>query len=478
MPRESAIYVYIFWVDNVFSSLVASALCEVFPQYSFSRRFTVFRLLEMLAYDLLVVLVTSFLCWFAIRAFRAAQLRQQASNQPVRNRDAVRNLFSKLLAYGSSFTMATVHKMAVTFGWLGLQTSINGNADVIGSFGSGTGQCKDKRTTTVVLISLVYAVLICGLLLALSIIIIEASEFQQSRMRRFLLRMLSESYSIAVGWSIFNVSETIFKCGLPSLYTSGEGEIFRGLLTTAIGFALYTTCIYERRDSSKSLLTWGDAKKARNGSHVDIGSRGACARWLQHLIYFGDKSIHVTVALTIVDTYLIPIQRIYGSSMGAFMWLSTCAVVISIAASVLTVWSTAALRDTPYYNFFIKSAGWVAAYSWWYAFDVVLKSLYGHSYLVRALLTLSIGVLVTVVTAAIATLLLHIVFNDTGDEVDSDPGSSETSGLMPKDSSSRSVSHADGTAILLNQSAMFAFALPTIEDDEAEEEESSNSIVI
>ena len=58
MLNESALYVYIFWVDNVFSSLVASALCEVFPQYSFSRNFSLSGLAEMLAYDFLVVTST------------------------------------------------------------------------------------------------------------------------------------------------------------------------------------------------------------------------------------------------------------------------------------------------------------------------------------------------------------------------------------------------------------------------------------
>jgi hypothetical protein len=488
MLNESALYVYIFWVDNVFSSLVASALCEVFPQYSFSRNFSLSGLAEMLAYDFLVVTSTFFLCWSAIRAFHAAQLRQQAADRPARRRAAVRDLFSKLLAYASSFTMATVHKMAVTFGWLGLQRSLNGRADVIGSFGSGTGQCKGKSTTMVISVSLVYAIAICAFLLTLSIILIEVADVQKSRMRQFLLRMLSESYSIAVGWSVFNVSETLFKCGLPMLYRSGEGEVFRGLLTSVMGFALYARLVYERRDSSNSLLTWADTRRSDRGHFDATGRLGAeegnsRARWLRHLVYFGDKAIHVTVALTVVDTYLIPIQRTLGSTPMAFVWLSIMAIAVSVVASLLTIYSSAAVRDTPYYNFFIKSAGWIAAYSWWYAFDVVLKGLYGHSYMVRAFLTAGIGVLVTAVTAAIATLLLNLVFDDLGSDniggglCEKEEASSETTGLIAKENNS--VSRSDGTMILLNQSSLFAFVPPDNEGAESDVgEEERNSIVI
>ena len=474
MVYTKAIYVYIFWVDNVFSSLVASALCEIFPHYAVANLFTTMGILKVLAYDMIVVLVTFFLCLVSIRAFRISEQEKEAQAKPSQHQAIARDIFAKLLAYACSFTMATSHKMAVALGWLAFQKMLYKKQSGVEMIGSGTGYCKGKGTAAVISLSLAYAISICTLLILLSIILIEVADAQRNKMRCFLLRVLSLSYSIAVGWSIFNVGETIFKCGMPSLYQSNEGEMLRGLITVVIGFFIYTRFIYDQ----KNFLPFSSSSIAYNGhaSSNDAinGARGSFStRWLQKTLYFLEIAIHVTVALTIVDMYLIPIERNLGEGPKAFAMLFVCAVIVSVLASLMAAYSSENLRQTPLYIYAMKSAGWIAAYSWWYAFDIILKSFYGQAYIVRAFWTLLLGLLVTAATASMSKVFLKVVLSDDlGDD-------EETTTLVSlKDGS------MDGTSILLSQSSLFTFIPPVFDSDDGstgrnvQEEKEEEAILI
>lgn len=369
----SLIYVYAFFIDNIATAFAACALYEVFP-ISTTAIFSFSTLVWLVSYDLLVTAFCLTITWAAFSYWA----RVRAQNAGNARRALKREHFCKLLAFSSTVVMATAHKSITLFGWQGIELVVNARLHYEPAAHDeddlddeiARADCTIENSTAMICSCLAYALLTSLVFLSVSLAIRDvaspACATRLSAVQRYLLTLLSESYGIALGWNLFNISDIIYECKLPHLYYSFAGEILRSAVVTILCCLAFVYVVNRPRGGCA-------AGGATDGGGADGARPRSCCRTARRVseqfCHFGGTVVYLLTSLTFVYVYYVPIATRF-SNLAASAILASIAVALTLMTIVSAGrvgWHHCSGDESSVVKFFSSSASWaVMCDSWWW----------------------------------------------------------------------------------------------------------------
>lgn len=329
------------------------------------------------------------------------------------------------------------HGAQAYYAWFALEGALFGSTEF--------NSCNGYDAVWTVLGSLLFAVVVMALFLALSVATMRLHDATTDPDRRIMYEIVADSFVVGIGWTVFNMSEVVFKCELTLMYETVWGEVVRACFTAALGFLVYRgwSHKFENQEPYAQIQSPRGFRTAWDSPVSPLQPRSFCnmlarecitllncgrpgrlgravLRWESRLRHFGDQIVQLVVALTIMYVYFAPIARNYsGYVLTAWMLAAGC-----IELAVASVYGfmvgfpepmddsslDAALR-----SYVVGILGWLTGMTFWYGFNNALSdwfsSYYGDaSYLTRTGIAVVAFLVVGSVLAAVATCIMHVVY--------------------------------------------------------------------